>query len=201
MPARATRSCLSLAFLIAFAGLAPAQERVPVEDSDVTFPARETREVAGKQVDLRITGVALREKAWFNVYAVASYVDATAEPKSARELAQADVPKVLVLVMERDVDGDDMAEAFHDAILLNHSESKFKDELRRFNAFFEAREAKKGKKITFTHLPGKGVECAVEGNGKLVIENVAFARAIWDLYLGPKNIGEDIKEGLISRLR
>lgn len=195
------RAALSFAFLLAFAGLAPAQERVPVEDSDVTFPVTETREVAGKQVDLRLTGVALREKAWINVYVIASYVDATAEPKSARELAQADVPKVLVLVMERDVDGDDMAEAFHDAILLNYSESKFKEELKRFNDFFLNREAKEGKKITFTHLPGKGVECAVEGNGKLVIENVAFARAIWELYLGTKNIGDDIKEGLTSRLR
>ena len=27
-----------------------------------------------------------------------------------------------------------------------------------------------------------------------------FARAVWEIYLGPNNLGESIKKGLVSRL-
>lgn len=194
------RTLLSFAFVLAAAPVVLAQA-VEVDGSDVTFPARETFQVAGQEVAMTATGAALREKAWFNVYAICSYIDAGAKVADARALVAADVPKALVLVMERDVDGDDMAEAFEDAVRLNHPEPEFAAELQRFRAFFDPKEAIEGKKITFLHLPKVGVLCSIEGQGELKIESVAFAQAIWDIYLGPKNIGDDIKQGMTSRLR
>jgi len=183
------------------AALAMAADTVAVEGSDVTFPTTISRTVAGKPIELVITGTGLREKAWFNVYVIASYVAKGAGVASAQELAQANVPKVLELVMERDVDGDDMAEAFEDAIRLNYPAPRFEAQLAQFRAYFDPKEAQEGKKITFTHEPGLGVRAEIEGATPVVVADPAFAKAVWEIYLGPKNVSDDIKRGLTSRLR
>ena len=48
-----------------------------------------------------LTGAALRQKFYFNVYAVASYVQEGAKPRTPEELAAVNCPKRLELVMER----------------------------------------------------------------------------------------------------
>lgn len=159
----------SLAFaslaLVLVASPAAVAQQVTVDGSDVTFPAQATFTVAGKEVAMVATGAALREKAWFNVYSICSYVDASLKVANAKALVAADAPKVLELMMERDVDGDDMAEAFEDAVRLNYPEPKFNDELKRFRAFFDPKEAVEGKKITFVHVPKVGVRCLIQGQG------------------------------------
>ena len=39
-----------------------------------------------------------------------------------------------------------------------------------------------------------------EGKKQLMIENPDFSRAVWEIYLGKKNIDDDIKKALVSRL-
>lgn len=179
--------------------LAWAGDQVTVDDTDVTFPVRRTETFAGKQVELRCTGAGLREKAWFNVYAIASYVAADQKPKGATDLAALDAPKMLLLVMERDVSGADMVSALGDAIRANHP-SGLNDELKRLSGYFSGKEAQEGKRITFLHLPGKGVSCQLEGQAVLTVESLPFARAIWDIYLGKAPVTDDLKEALTKRL-
>ena len=54
--------------------------------------------------------------------------------------------------------------------------------------------------MRLTNVPKKGIECDVAGKKQVVIENSDFSRAIWEIYLGKKNIDDDLKKALVSRL-
>jgi hypothetical protein len=179
---------------------AQAGEMVGVSGSDVRFPT--TLEVNSKNQPLKLTltGTALRKRYLFNVYAVASYVQDGSGVHNADELAAADVPKILHLVMEREVDGPTMAGAFRESVRLNHAAPAFEQELNTLGAFLQASGVKKGDHLWFTHVPGAGLHVRVGGDRTLFIPNPAFSRATWDAFLGPNNLGDAIKAGLTSRL-
>jgi len=190
------------ALALALGAPAVAQETVTAPDTEVEYPVERTLTVDGEEHDLRLTGVGLREKVWFNVYAIGSYIAADAEADSAEDVAAADVVKLLHLVMERDVSGEDAYEAFKDAIVANYpdAEEDFADELDTFEDFFGDDDVETGVHIRFVHLPGQGVRMAQGDDESVDIANLEFARAIWDIYFGEECVDEDIKEGLTSRL-
>ena len=203
---RARRSGpLALTLLVAglsSLGLAPPdEEQVPVAGSKVTFAAKVTRDFGEKKdVALELTGVALRQKFYLNIYAIGSYL-APGEEKIAtpEALAAADRPKALEMVVERFVGGKLLGSSLKNAIAANHPEA-FAEEMKEFLAFFEALTLEAGDRVWFSHLPGAGLRCEVVGKGDVTIANVGFAHAFWDIYFGPKNVGEPIKKGLVSRL-
>ena len=51
-----------------------------------------------------------------------------------------------------------------------------------------------------THVPGTGLHVLLVGKNGRYIKNPRFARAVWDIYFGPNNLGDPIKKGLTSRL-
>ena len=184
---------LALLALPAFAGA------VKVPDTNINYSAKTTVTIEGQSHALRITGVALREKAFFNVYAIASYIAADAKAGGAHGLATADTPKLLHLIMERDVSGAKMAGAFKSAIRANYA-SGFNAEVAQLSGLLTKREAKKGEHFRFVHLPGKGVKISRSSGGAVTIANAKFAVAVWQIYLGRKNVDSDIKKGLVKRL-
>ncbi|HTU91385.1 MAG TPA: chalcone isomerase family protein, partial [Gemmataceae bacterium] len=157
--------------------------------------------IGDKSFHLILTGVALREKFFFNVYTIGSYVVEGAAVHTAEELSAVDRPKQLHLVMERDVAGSDIAEAFLVAIRQNYPTPYFNEEVNRLIEMIREINFTKGDNIYLTHQPNVGLRCRVIGKGDFTIENPDFSRAIWDIYLGKNNIGEGIKKGLVSRLR
>jgi hypothetical protein len=194
---------LALGTLLGALALVPSgvrAELIGVDGSDTKFESTLTDTIGGQQVTLDLTGTALREKAWFNVYAIGSYLQQGATVKTAEELASADAPKKLHLIMERGVDGKKMASAFREAIEANYSAKDFEAELKEFEAYFMANPVEKGDHISFVHEPGVGVVCKVASKEAITIKSLKFAQAVWDIYLGKKNIGEGIKSGLTSRL-
>src|SRR5689334_8407585 len=110
---------LAVAVVLAAAAAGLAAELVGVPGSDTQFTTTMEWTVNDKPVTLVLTGTAMREKYFLNVYALASYIQEGSGVRNAAELAAADVPKQLHLVMERSVDGKDMAEAFVVAIRAN----------------------------------------------------------------------------------
>lgn len=198
--ARTTLLALALLGLIGTAALATGIEQVGVDGSSTQYPALIESPINNKPVKLVITGTALRKKYLFNVYTVASYVQAGYAIHNAEELAGADVPKQLHLVMERDVDGKDLAEAFRSAVRLNYVEPGYNAELDKLSGLLRAHSVKKGDHIWLTSLPGKGLHCVIVGKAEVFIPSSGFARAVWEIYLGPRNIGESIKSALVSRL-
>jgi hypothetical protein len=195
-----SRKAAAVAVLVLTAGVAPAVELVGVRGSSTRFTTTMEATVGDKPVRLVLTGAALRQKLFVNVYAIGSYVQEGVAVRSAEALAEADCVKRLHLVMERDVDGKDMAAAFQAAVRANHPEPAFATEVEQLTHLLQGEAAKKGEHIFLTHLPGVGLHCARPGKPDFTIRNPAFSRAIWDIYLGRNNLGEGIKRGLVSRL-
>jgi hypothetical protein len=175
-------------------------EMVGVPNSNTQYPTPIQSTIAGKQYKMVLTGAALRTRAIFSVYTVGSYIQEGAKPRTAEELAAADRPKQLHLVMERDVDGPDMAEAFKKAIRNNYPEPTFNQEMQLLTDKMKAYTVHKGDHVWITHVPGVGMHCNLVGKTDYWIKNVAFARAVWEIYLGKNNLGDDIKRGLTTRL-
>jgi len=179
-----------------------ATENVGVQGSGTQFttPIVVEGRAGGEQVKLVLTGAALRKKLLFNVYSIGSYVQEGAAVRSAEELAAADCVKRLHLIMERDVSGKDMAEAFRSAVRQNYAEPRFGNEVDALVKFLQANETRKGDQVWLTHIPKTGLQIQLVGKSHVLIESPNFARAVWDIYLGKNNLGESIKKSLVSRL-
>jgi hypothetical protein len=191
---------LALVAVAVLTTTALAVELVGVRGSSTQFTTTMDWKVNDKPVKLVMTGVALRQKLFINIYAIASYLQEDVAAKSAEELAAADAPKQLHLVMERTVGGTDMADAFRTAIRQNYPEPAFTDEVNQLVEKLRDDTAYKGDHIYLTHLPGIGLQVKVAGRVDFVVRNPEFSRAVWDIYLGHNNLGEGIKHGLTSRL-
>src|SRR5262245_8860420 len=190
----------SVITLAVWAVAAVATELIGLPGSAATYPTETTISINGQPVAVKLTGLAMRKKLLFNVYAIGSYVEKTSTVKTAEELAAADTPKMLHLIMERDLDGKELAQAFQEAIRLNYAAPTFDQEITKLGDVLKAQSIKKGDKMQLIHVPGVGVECVLNGKTEVTINNVAFAKAVWEIYLGPKNLGPEIKAGLVFRL-
>jgi hypothetical protein len=191
---------LLVAALAVLLGTVALAETVSVDGTNTSYETKIEPTVGGKAVKMDLTGAALRKRLVFKVYAIASYVEAGSGLRSAEDLADADVPKQLHLVMQRDVDGKELADAVEKAIHKSRGDDAFGDELKSLRDTMKALELKKGDNIRLTNVPKKGIECDVAGKKQLVIENSDFSRAVWEIYLGKKNIDDDLKKALVSRL-
>lgn len=194
------RNAMAVAALVLAVTGAQAADLVGVRGTDTHFTTTMNWTVNGKPVKLLLTGVALRTRFFVNVYSIASYVQEGVNVRSPEDLATVDAPKQLHLVMERTVDGKDMAEAFRTAIRMNHPEPELADEVATLVDKLQSDTAVKGDHIYITHLPGVGLEVKVAGRSEFVIKSPNLTRAIWDIYLGRYNLGEGIRHGLTSRL-
>jgi hypothetical protein len=174
-----------------------------------------------------LVALAIRTKTWFNVkvYAFGFYVHAEAatpllKPYAKRKwkdllndrnfdkaMLSDKFGKTIRLVMARDVDADDMAEAFEDSLKprVKAFLKKGSDEDRvkgaaaveKFQAFFD-KEAVKNQEIIFTWIPGGRLQTSVDGVRKPEIKNAALTWALFDVYLGDDPISEDGKENILK---
>lgn len=186
--------------LLGLAATTVAAEVVGVSGSNTQFTTPIEARVGGEQVKFVLTGTALRTKLLFNVYAIGSYVQDGVSVRTAEELAAGDWPKRLHLVMERDVAGKDIAEAFRSAIRQNYPAPQFASEINAMHAFVQTHQVRKGEHIWLTHIPRVGLQIDMVGKTNSLVPNPAFSKAIWDIYLGKNNLGEGIKRSLTSRL-
>ncbi len=177
-----------------------AADAVKVKGSNTRFATAVVGAVGGKPVKFILTGAALRTKYGFSVYTIASYVQEGVKVRDAGVLARVNAVKQLHLVFERDVDGKTMANSFRGSIGMNYPEPAFAAELAMLEQYFVANPAKQGDSVWLTYVPGAGLTCQVAKRPPLTIASIGFAQAIWDVYLGPKNLGVAIRSGLTSRL-
>lgn len=200
-PTMNPRGVFAYVLALGIGSLALAEERAPVAGSNLTFPKRVIRDIGEKEVPLVLTGTGLREKYFVNVYAVGSYIAADTDVKSAMQLASADIPKMLHLVFERNVDGAEMVDGLTTGITYNYSKSEFSKELAALGNYMRANPLRKGDEVWIVHVPGFGLSVKITGRDQSVdIKSMKFSRAVWDIYVGPKNLGRHIKDGLTSRL-
>lgn len=184
--------------LLAIASAAGAGARS--SGGDPRFATTVATRIGDKPVRLVLTGTALRTKYRFRVYSIASYVQDGIKVGDANALARVDAIKQLHLIFERDVDGATLAKSFRESIGMSHPAPAFASELARLERYFLVHPVKQGDHIRLTNIPGTGLVVQMNAQRGMVIPGAAFARAAWEPYLGPKNIGVAIKSGLTSRL-
>jgi hypothetical protein len=176
----------------------------PVLAQEVSEPKSGTR-FAAKDGDSFLLGVALRTKtiARVKVYAIGLYVgdSATAGPLKSkagtpelyRELVSGDFKKKVVMKFLRDVSTEQIRDAFRDS--LKGAGSKTEMWLTYFN------EIRSGQECVIGWTPGVGLETKVVGAEKPAINDMAFAAAVFGIWLGEKPVQEEVKRDLVGRAR
>ena len=159
------------------------------------FAARVT--VEGK--DLKLLGAGLREKWFFNVYAMGAYSESgNCDPKA---IIDADEVKYLRLEMLRDVGAEKMSttigESFKKAMPKDAS-ADLSTQRTTFMSYFKD-ECTKGTVIEFTYVPGIGT--MLKQNGKTLGAPLAgpdFAKVLWRIYFAEDTCCESLKDGILA---
>ena len=171
-----------------------------VPGTQVRYGDTLNQSIGKTKVGLKLTGAGTRTKFFVKVYTIGSYVDPSAKVQSASELAHSDIAKSLEMVLLRDVDGRTIASSFETMIKANHHPSKFPASMRQMSDFFKANPVRRGQHVSLIHVPKEGLHVKMDNGKSVMIRDVEFSKAVWDIYLGPKNVGETVKTGLTSRL-
>ncbi len=145
--------------------------------------------------ELVLNGMGIREATVFNVdvYVAGLYVPTASD--SSRTLLANDVPKRLVLHFVRDVDQDDMEEAFQNGFG-DAAERQARNIERLTNMMPE--EISDGDIITFTYTPGSGLQVQVGRRTRGTIRGAAFARTFFSIWLGRNPPNRGLKRGLLG---
>jgi hypothetical protein len=178
---------------------ASAADPVTIKGSLASYPQSATVAVGGnKTVKLNLTGVGLRKRV-VTVYAIASYVQEGVAVRTADDVVKADAIRLLHLVMERNVDSDDFIAAFRGAVAKNYPEDKFAAEFKQLVDAVGNKAASKGDNVYLISMP-EGVRVRLADKVDVTIKNPAFARALWEIYLGENPIDDTLKQGLVGML-
>jgi hypothetical protein len=184
--------------VIVFSGV--AADPVAVKGTSASYEPAVSVPVKDRDVKLNLTGVGLRTKVGFNVYAVASYVQDGAAVKTPEEVIKADAVRMLHLVMQRKVVPADFIGAFKTAVGKTYPEEKFAAEFTQLTEAVGDTAAAKGDHVTLLYVPGTGVRIRMADKVDVTIKNPAFAKALWEVYLGADPLDEKLKTGLVDRL-
>jgi hypothetical protein len=185
--------------LIASVGIAAAAGQGAGAD-DPRFPALTTARIGGQTVRLVLTGTGVRTKYGLSVYTIGSYLQEGVKVRNAEELAAAPAPKLLHLIFERSLEGETVADSFRNAIGMNNPAPAFATELDQLDRAFRSCAVRRGDHVWLIAIPGTGLACHLTGQPVVLIDNAAFARAAWEVYLGQRSLDASIRMGLTSRL-
>jgi hypothetical protein len=177
-----------LAVLAAF----PAHAR---EIEGVEYP--EEIDVGGQM--LRLVGVGLRTKWFFNVYTLGAYQKKAVQHPG--HLIRSNEPKLLWIRMLRGIGGEKMREAIDEGVEKNTPEEKqaaLKERVEQFKAAFPEK-LRKGLDIGIAYLPGSGTTIKVGGETKARIAGADFMRALWAIWFGKKPADKDLKKGVLKK--
>jgi hypothetical protein len=160
----------------------------------VDFP--EHLQVAGH--DLTLNGLGMRKATFLkvNVYVGALYV--TRPSHDAQPLIDPGAPAQLILHFVRNVGVGDLRDAWKEGF-----EKVAKDQMPALNARVTTlqgwmSDVKTGQRLTFTRIPGTGVQVDVNGVMKGTIAGDDFARALMTIWLGANPPNPEIKSGLLG---
>jgi hypothetical protein len=163
------------------------------EKGGVTMP--DTVQVAGKT--LRLNGMGIREATFLNldVYVAGLYL---AQPSSdAAQILASNEPKRLVLHFVRNVDRAKITEAWKEGYEKNATvpRDRIQPQIDQLQSWM--RDFDKGDVLTFTFLPGQGVELAINDTRAGLLAGDDFARSTLSIWLGAKPPNKELKKDLL----
>jgi len=152
--------------------------------------------VNGKQ--LVLNGLGLREATWLkvDVYVAGLYLERLSSDPEA--IIDSDTTKRIAMEFVRKVKRKSIAGAWDEGFEKNAGAEAeaLSERVDRLNAYMI--DFKAGDTMSFTHLPGAGVEVVVNGASRGTIEGDDFARVLWRIWLGPEPPNPGLKSGLLS---
>ena len=150
--------------------------------------------VGGELLSLHGIGL-LKWKYVVNVYLVGLYKPAGVPVDQVLK----DVPKRLEYYFFVDMKASDFQDTGFQLMAQNVGEQKAKSlapELEAFNSLYQ--DVKAGQRYTFTYLPGRGIEMALDGQVLGQVRGDEFAAAYLSIWLGPNPVSRGLQKGLFD---
>ena len=147
------------------------------------------------------TGVDVRTKFFFNIYAVAHYGDGASWPKQDKPEDRLDVwkkapvAKAFVLTFTYDVTSDKIKEAWEEG--LNNAGYSEKDTRERFLGAFQT-DLRKKDVLQFTALPDGTLSAELNKKALGTWKDPKLVQAVWGIWMGEKSVVKD-RTRLVAR--
>jgi len=183
------RRCLTMFLVVLFAALPTSA----AELAGVSMP--DTVNVAGKQ--LTLNGMGLREKLMFDIYVAGLYLE-TKSSDAETILASPGAKFLRMHFVYKKVGEKKLTDAWTEGLENNVGSQldALRPSLDRLNSWME--EMVRGDEMTFTSIPGQGLRVEVKGQEKGVIDDEAFSKAFWSIFLGEDPPTGKLKKGLLG---
>lgn len=185
------RSFVLASGLSLLAALGPAQAKTC---KGVDFPEH----VQAGGHDLSLNGLGMRKATFLkvSVYVGALYV--THPAHDPQPLIDPGTPAQLILHFVRSVGVGDLRDAWKEGFekVAKEQLPALNDRIATLNSWMS--DVKTGQRLTFTRLPGTGVQVEVNGVAKGTIPGDDFARALLTIWLGSSPPNPELKAGLLG---
>lgn len=182
--------CLAAFSVVALASSAASA----LEIEGVDYPASQS--IMGHS--LKLVGVGLRSKWFFNVYTMGAY--SASGRKSAKALVTAKEVKFLWIQMKRDVSGKKMAAALEEGFEKNLDEAALatmRERLDQMKKLFP-KKCKEGQNIGITYIPGEGVTITADSKTRGKVAGDDFAEALFRVWFGKKPADKSLKKSVLK---
>jgi len=184
----------ALGFAVLLAAVVPAGSAFAASCRGVEFA--DSVEVEGRALALNGLGLRLATLLEVKVYVAALYV---VEPsRDATRVLEAGPPKRLVLHFLRDVDADDLNEAWDEGFARNAPDRlpALRAEVARLKAWMT--DLRAGQQLVLTQRVDGAVEVEVAGRRAGSLDGEGLAAALFSLWLGPRPPNPALKAGLLG---
>jgi hypothetical protein len=145
----------------------------------IEFP--ETATVGG--VVLPLNGVGIRERYFFDIYAVAIGSDVC--------------KRIDLRFVYRHVTRQQAVDALRWRLMESPAAASIKDQVETFVGWLG--DFDRGDEIVFDYAPGVGTTVRLKGEAKGMMPGAAFMRTVWSIFLGESPITESLKRGMLGK--
>lgn len=180
--------------LFALLLMAVSQSLLARECQGVNLP--DQLQVSGKT--LQLNGLGLREATLFKVKVYVASLYLEQKSTDSHEILASNQVKRLLLHFVRDVGRDDITKAWSEGFAASAGDAlpTLQDRIAMLNSWMK--DMKIGDQLTFTSLPGTGVQVDVAGKTPGTIKGDDFARALFGIWLGATPPNPGLKSGLLG---
>jgi hypothetical protein len=175
--------------LLVIIGVASAAELVGVNMPD---------KVNVGEAELALNGLGLREAMFgIDVYVAGFYLEQPGNDAEAI-LASDQIKRIHMHFVYKKVTDKKLTKAWEEGIEANIEGGleRYASQLQQLNGHMET--LVKGDTMTFTAIPGKGLQVVVKGVEKDVIADEDFSRDFFSIWLGPEPPNAGLKEGMLG---
>ncbi len=190
-----SRALLAICLSIATVATAPASLAYARECADITMP--NSVEVAGSR--LTLNGMGVREATAFNVNVYVAGLYLPERSRSASTILGGDGAFVLRMDFVRDVEAEQMRDAFDAGFQNNASGSvaALRSQITELKRLMP--NISEGTRVTFTYVPGTGLTVRTGNRDRgTVADHAQLRRAFLSLFIGSNPPNSGLKTGLLG---